>query len=146
MISQDVGATVAYAEEGDTYMPQQAAQRPEPLVQALQRGALAFAKAWQGSVLAGTAIRPQQAIAPFLHLTGQPTKQQAALLGDLTVEDGGVYPLAAPGALCSYLRHPARARHDLAQARWKIGFLKRLLPWPLPYGRLYLAAKNQTER
>lgn len=146
MISQDVGATVAYAEEGDTYMPQQAAQRPEPLVQALQRGALAFAKAWQGSVLAGTAIRPQQAIAPFLHLTGQPTKQQAALLGDLTVEDGGVYPLAAPGSLRSYLRHPARARHDLAQARWKIGFLKRLLPWPLPYGRLYLAAKNQTER
>lgn len=146
MISQDVGATVAYAEEGDTYMPQQAAQKPEPLVQALQCGALAFAKAWKGSVLADTVICPQQAIAPFLRLIGQPTAQEAALLGGLTVEDGGVYPLAAPAALRSYLRHPSHARRDLAQARWKIGFLKRLLPWPLPYDKWYLAAKNKTER
>lgn len=146
MISQDTGATVGYAEQNGMVLPRQAAHEPEALIQALQYGALTFAKAWQASVLAGVAIRPQQAIAPFLRLTGRPTQQQAALLGDLRVEDGGVYPLAAPGPLRGYLRHPARARRDLAQARWKIGFLKRLLPWPLPYDTLYLAAKNQTER
>lgn len=71
-----------------------------------------------------------------------PTALQLALLGNLTVEDGGVYPLAAPQSVGHYLIHPGEAKRDFAAARWKIGYLKRLAPLPLPYGRLYLTFKK----
>ena len=61
---------------------------------------------------------------------------------DLTVEDGGTYPLAAPQHTAHYLTHPRQARRDFAEARWKIGFLQRAVPLPLPYGKLYLKLKK----
>ena len=89
-------------------------------------------------------IPPAAAIAPFLRLVGQPTAGETALLGDLTVEDGGVYPLAAPRKAGYYLTHARQARRDFSAARWKIGFLKRLAPLPLPYDRLYARLKNKS--
>ena len=75
-------------------------------------------------------------------LVGQPTAGETALLGDLTVEDGGVYPLATPRKVGYYLTHANQAKQDLSVARWKIGFLKRLAPLPLPYDRLYAKMKK----
>lgn len=77
-----------------------------------------------------------------LRLVESPTALQAKLLGDLTVEDGGIYPLAAPRSMGYYLTHPAAAGCDLGTARWKIGFLKRLAPLPLPYGKIYQKLKK----
>ena len=71
-----------------------------------------------------------------------PTALQLKLLGNLAVEDGGTYPLAAPDSVGHYLTHPAEAKRDFAEARWKIGFLQRLAPLPLPYGKLYLKFKK----
>jgi len=101
-----------------------------------------FAAAWRDSVLNGQPIPPQRAIAPFLRLVESPTALQLDLLGDLTVEDGGTYPLAAPQHTAHYLTHPRQARRDFAEARWKIGFLQRAVPLPLPYGKLYLKLKK----
>ena len=112
------------------------------LLDALQKGILRFAQDWQKSFLQTLAIPPQTAIAPFLRLVGQPTAGETALLGDLTVEDGGVYPLAAPRKVGYYLTHANQAKQDLSAARWKIGFLKRLAPLPLPYDRLYAKMKK----
>lgn len=77
-----------------------------------------------------------------MQLVESPTALQVKLLGDLTVEDGGVYPLAAPESAAHYLAHPRDVKRDLAEARWKIGFLKRLAPLPLPYGKIYLKLKK----
>ena len=60
----------------------------------------------------------------------------------VSVEDGGVYPLAAPRKVGYYLTHANKAKQDLSAARWKIGFLKRLAPLPLPYDRLYAKMKK----
>ena len=62
---------------------------------------------------------------------------------DLTVEDGGVWPLAAPQPWRAYLRAPRRFAQDLAAARWKTAFLRRALRLPLPYGRVYAALKTR---
>ena len=123
LLSQDVGATLGYcAEKGGIVRVRTAA--------------------WRDSVLNGQPIPPQRAIAPFLRLVESPTALQLDLLGDLTVEDGGTYPLAAPQHTAHYLTHPRQARRDFAEARWKIGFLQRAVPLPLPYGKLYLKLKK----
>ena len=142
LISEDVGATLGYTQTDKTITVQQASQPPTPLLDALQKGILRFAQDWQKSFLQTLAIPPQAAISPFLRLVGQPTAGETALLGDLTVEDGGVYPLAAPRKVGYYLTHANQAKQDLSAARWKIGFLKRLAPLPLPYDRLYAKMKK----
>lgn len=142
LISEDVGATLGYTQTDKTITVQQASQPPTPLLDALQKGILRFAQDWQKSFLQALAIPPQTAISPFLRLVGQPTAGETALLGDLTVEDGGVYPLATPRKVGYYLTHANQAKQDLSVARWKIGFLKRLAPLPLPYDRLYAKMKK----
>ena len=144
LISEDVGATLGYTQTARGVTVQQAPQQPTALLAALQQGALRFAKAWQTSFLQTLTIPPAAAIAPFLRLVGQPTAGETALLGDLTVEDGGIYPLAAPQKMGYYLTHASRAKQDFSAARWKIGFLKRLAPLPLPYDRLYAKLKNKS--
>lgn len=142
LLSQDVGATVGYKTEDTAVKAVTVDQPTEPLLAEIQHGVRCFAAAWRDSVLKAQPIPPEQAIAPFLQLVESPTALQAKLLGALTVEDGGTYPLADPEPLGRYLLHPGRAKQDLAAARWKIGFLKRLLPLPLPYGKLYLTFKK----
>lgn len=142
LISQDIGAAKGYAAGINRITVCREELTPEPVLADIQRGALAFAKAWQTSVLAPVIPEPALSIAPFLHLLAKPSKTQTRLLGDLTVEDGGVYPLAKPQPLAMYLLHPAQMKRDLAESRWKIGFLRRLLPGALPYDRLYLAMKK----
>lgn len=144
LISEDVGATLGYTQTAQGVTVQQTPQQPTALLAALQQGALRFAKAWQASFLQTLTIPPTAAIAPFLRLVGQPTAGETALLGDLTVEDGGTYPLAAPQKIGYYLTHASRAKQDFSAARWKIGFLKRLAPLPLPYDRLYAKFKNKS--
>ena len=144
LISEDVGATLGYTQTAQDITVRQAPQQPTALLAALQQGALRFAESWQTSFLQALTIPPAAAIAPFLRLVGQPSAGETALLGDLTVEDGGVYPLAAPRKAGYYLTHARQAGRDFSAARWKIGFLKRLTPLPLPYDRLYARLKNKS--
>lgn len=142
LISEDVGATLGYRAAEDKIEAVAASQPVAPLLAGIQQGVRNFAAVWQDSVLHDWPIPPEQAIAPFLQLVESPTALQVKLLGDLTVEDGGVYPLAAPESAAHYLAHPRDVKRDLAEARWKIGFLKRLAPLPLPYGKIYLKLKK----
>lgn len=87
-----------------------ARQPAEPRIAQIQSGVRRFAAAWRDSVLNGQPIPPQRAIAPFLRLVESPTAIQLDLLGDLTVEDGGTYPLAAPQHTAHYLTHPRQAK------------------------------------
>lgn len=142
LISQECGTAAGYRQDADGVKPVMAEPIPGPGVAAFRRGAIHFAKVWQDSVLTHLNLPPEVAIAPFLRLMDAPTMAETTLLGDIQVEDGGRWPLAAPRTFGDYLRKPGRAKADFRAARWKVGFLKRLLPLPLPYGALYRAAKK----
>lgn len=138
LISQECGTVCGYrrGEQGVAAMLDEAIKGPA--VTEYQRGALDFAAAWQGSVLAEMGIAPQDAIRLFMTLIDDPTPAEAGLLGNILVEDGGTWPLAAAASLW----RPKKAAASFAEARWKVGFLRRLLPLPLPYGALYRALKQ----
>ena len=142
MISQEIGPSTGYIRTQEGFTVIHPSQKKEPVILQMQQGALAFAREWQQSVLKEWDLPPSLAIEPFLQLVAAPGKDQLSLLGDLSVEDGGVYPLAAPKHLVWYLLHPRELKKDFSLARWKIGFLARLLRLPLPYDRLYLALKK----
>ena len=95
LISEDVGATLGYRAAEDKIEAVAASQPAAPLLAGIQQGVRNFAAAWRDSVLHDWPIPPEQAIAPFLQLVESPTALQVKLLGDLTVEDGGVYQLNA---------------------------------------------------
>lgn len=145
-LSQDVGATIGYISDGGTVTVQHAEQTGEPKIDAVQRGVRSFAEAWGQSVLADLCIPGNMAIQPFLGLIGHPTRQQVTWLGPIQIEDGALYRLAAPKTLLQYLFHPRALKKDLSEARWKIGFLKKLVPVPFPHDRLYLKMKSERER
>lgn len=142
MISEEAGSTTKYEQRDGELEAVRDAQPKEASVEAMQRGACAFARDWQNSLLQAVTIPPELAIEPFLTLVAKPDQAQLSLLGGLSVEDGGIYPLANPRKLSEYFSHPSMLKRDLAEARWKIGFLARLLPLPFPYDKLYLSMRK----
>ena len=146
LISEPVGATLGYALTPDGPQPQLDSASPPAALLSVQQGALHFVRAWAASPHRGTALGPDAAIEPFLAMARRPRRQEAACFGDFTFEDGVRFRLAAPRPAGEYLRHPAQLGRDLADARWKVGFLKRLLRLPLPYDTLYALLKTLRDR
>ncbi|MGN0974533.1 MAG: hypothetical protein ACI4OL_00920, partial [Gemmiger sp.] len=120
-LSEPCGTVSGYRELDGTVQPLIAAVNRVPdELKELRRGA------WSYAVTAGEIECPsEQVIAPFLKMIRCPLIQDVCLLGDLCVEDGDYYPLAPAG--------PGKLR----AARWKTGYLKRLVKLPLPYDKLY---------
>ncbi len=88
-------------------------------------------------------FRRKPASQRFLQMVQAPRMQEVRTLGEITVEDGGSWKLAAPASWGAYLHAPAQLKRDLAQARWKPAFLQRLFGVPLPYGKVYAALKHK---
>jgi len=151
LLSEPCGPTVGYQENqqtgkievrcGDSHL----SKIQKQILSALRGEALRFAEEWKKSILFSAELSPQEAIEPFLALAEHPRPTDARILGNLSVEDGGVYPLAAPEPWPVYCRNPERFWQDFRDSRWKVGFLKRLLPLPLPYGWAYQCSKRSRE-
>lgn len=140
MISECCGATLGYRLQGDAVVPVLEQAEIPACIPAVQAGAEQYQAMRRTSLLAGQEIlSPERA---FLALVRAPRLEDATTLGEMTVEDGGVYPLASPAGLGFYLFHPRQLAADFAQARWKTAFLRRLLLLPLPYDKLYEMLKR----
>ncbi len=146
LISEPCGATVGYAWQRGAVQALMGPYEPSDVVKTVQQAALDFAADWQAGPWADMGLPAGYAAGAFLELVRAPRLTEAAQLGDLTVEDGGTWPLAAPKAGRHYLRHPKDLGRDLRTARWKTAFLRRALRLPLPYDRLYAAMSAQRRR
>lgn len=141
LLSEPCGATVGYRAEGQTVVPLLEEQAAESCIDAAQKGAILYNTMRRASPLEKQEIaQPQSA---FLEMIRAPRPAEAEILGDLMVEDGGIYPLADPRGWGHYFSHPKHLMADFAQARWKTAFLRRLLRLPLPYDALYAAMKKK---
>lgn len=146
LISEPCGATVGYVRDKGEIRVLLGPDQPSDVVKDIQQAALRFVADWQAGPWSGVQLPAEYAAGAFLELIRAPRTEDAALLGDLTVEDGGTWPLAAPRAGRYYLQHPKDFCRDLRTARWKTAFLRRALHLPLPYDRLYTAMSARRRR
>lgn len=137
LISEPCGATIGYRLDTQTgdICPLAGEAVEAAQIALCQQGCMAFAEGWGKEAICA----PEQG---FLSLVRAPRLRDATALGALTVEDGAEYSLAAPQRLGHYLLHPRDIAGDLAAARWKTAFLKRLCRLPLPYDKLYAKLKQ----
>lgn len=148
LISDPAGPTNSYAETAGAVRPVFGPALPDSAgaVAAVQAGIRAFAESWRAGPWAALALPCDAPADAWLDFVRAPRADEADALGELHVEDGGTWPLAAPRSLGFYAAHPRALARDLAAARWKTGFLTRLFRLPLPYGALYERAKSRAER
>lgn len=145
LLSEPCGSTVGYHAQAGQMVPEigQAGADNRAITAPLWQGMRAFVQRWQAGPLREVQIPPQTCIAAFLQMVQAPRMQEVRTLGEITVEDGGSWKLAAPASWGTYLHAPAQLKRDLAQARWKPAFLQRLFGVPLPYGKVYAALKHK---
>lgn len=118
-------------------------EREAALVGAIQDGAIAFVRDVHEAGYLDDAPFSSTFAFSYIAQTGRrPSKGDLAMFGDFRFMGERVDRLAQPRPLVSYVLHPNRLKSDLGYARWKIGFLKRLLKLPLPYTRIYGALRR----
>ena len=147
LLSEPCGSTVGYHAQAGQMVPEigKAGADNRAITAPLWQGMRAFVQRWQAGPLREVQIPPQTCIAAFLQMVQAPRMQEVRTLGEITVEDGGSWKLAAPASWGAYLHAPAQLKRDLAQARWKPAFLQRLFGVPLPYGKVYAALKHKSK-
>lgn len=146
LISEPCGATVGYEEKnGRTEAVLEKAQAEERIL-CLQQAALEFAHAWRTGSSWGQPLPVKMVTEAYLSLVRDPLTADAETLGELSVEDGDTWFLAAPQPFGMYAKHPKQLAEDLRRSRWKNAFLKRALRLPLPYARLYEMLKSKHGR
>lgn len=143
LFSAPHGTTIGYKEydgavhpilgvyDGAEYLTGQHAQKA-------REGALRFVADWK-DLFAGIGTYPliscDAAIASISKLGEKPTLAEASFFGDWCMEtDGKLLYAARPRMLPGYLRNPRAFIDELAEAPWKIGFMRRLFRASLPYG------------
>lgn len=111
-------------------------------VKTLQEGAMMFVRDAMGSVLAYSNFSARAAFHNIYRLGMRPTGSEARLFGNMEFSDGQAICLAKPRPMHFYMLYPKALPADFYKSRWKIGFMKRLLKLPLPYGKMYEALKK----
>lgn len=108
------------------------------LVAAIQDGAIAFVRDLCESGYLDQVPFSSTFAFSYIAQTGRhPSKRDLAMFGGFRFMEERVDRLAQPEPLVSYAMHPKRLKNDLGYARWKIGFLKKLVKLPLPYTKIY---------
>lgn len=78
----------------------------------------------------------------FEAILTRPNKKEVSMFGEMLFFDTALRPLASPKPFTHYLIHPQNAYRDLLNSGWGIGFLKKLLPLPLPYASILRVLKK----
>lgn len=88
----------------------------------------------------GLTIAPQKALSNMDRLGNSPSLEEARFFGNWAMEsDGEIVYAARPRHMAWYMSHPKALTRDFEHTPWKVGFLKRLLRLPLPYGDIWTA-------
>lgn len=77
----------------------------------------------------------QLAFSAMMRLGNHPEIQELKTIGDLNFFDNKIMQLAHPPRFGFF--NPKLIKEDFASSTWKIGYLKRLLRFPLPYVWIY---------
>ena len=114
-------------------------------IETLQEGAMMFVRDAADSVLMHFEFSAKVVFNNIYRVGMNPSQSEIRMFGDMKFSDGQTVYLAKPGPIGFYLRHPKTLITDFYNSRWKVGFMKRLLKLPLPYGKIYDMLKKIQE-
>lgn len=103
----------------------------------VQKGALAFIKAIQQSIIRDIITCSPDEYSYAIHELGNnPTYQDAKTLGALLFYDNDIAKLSNFDSRTKYLFHPKMMFKKFTRSQWKIAFLKQLFVIKLPYEKI----------
>lgn len=128
------GTTIKYDDNGNAVLAdfEYEGTDTKKKVESIQRNALMFLKEFKeiGDYLENDSDIYSER---FLNVFKRPSMDQARYIGELQNWDGKWVPLAKPEKLFRYIINIKSLKADLIQCPWKIGFLKQLFKFSLPY-------------
>lgn len=135
LVAETVGTTLGYRSTEHGMVPELGKNEyVDPAIIRMQEGALQFVKDIEKSPISRLNINPKTVSKGFERLAGKPKKIDYVYFGNILYDD---VPLAKPRKWRHYFLHFKDFKADLMYAPWRIGFLYRLFPIPLPYGKIY---------
>ena len=77
-----------------------------------------------------------------------PLTEDLKMIGNVRVirEAGNIQYFAKPKGVFQYIFHPKEIIEDIDNCGWRIGFIKRLLKIPFPYGKAYFMLRKFAKR
>lgn len=106
-------------------------------VELIQNGAIDFVNDFKNSILSTYDFTNQTAYKRIYMVGTKPTKNDIQMFGDFRFFEEQIDYLARPQKLIKYVFHLKKLKHDLFLSRWKIGFMKKILKFNLPYKKIY---------
>lgn len=109
----------------------------------IREAALIFSKEMAKSPLRNKLVNsPETALKNIFRAGCAPSREIADYFGEFYFFDAGSHLLAAPKRISDYIAGRGNIKHDFVISRWKIGFMKRLFLFPLPYKNIYCWIKK----
>lgn len=89
------------------------------------------------------ALSGRDAYLPIYSFGVKPYYDDISKFDDFRYFSEGIYHLVGYKGLVYYIVHPRALKDDLYNARWKIGFLKKMIKLNIPYYKLYIKLKGK---
>ncbi|MHC3376676.1 HAD family hydrolase [Ligilactobacillus equi] len=108
-------------------------------VRAVQEGALRFIETIKkNNFLSKEYFTPDELYSGLRNTGQRPTRKDIQMFADFNFYDEGEdVKLANPKGLAFYIFHLGNLKNDFLSSRWKVGFLKRMFKFNLPYENIY---------
>lgn len=131
MLFAQVGTTIGYKQDGDKTKPiyNECEMNDFSLIGEFQKGALKFIKDYTGEFPDYWNVNREEAVLGYSSMAFAPSLRQAKAFADLPYEEGGIKHMALSQGWKYYLTHPKQLLGDYAQAKWKEGFIKQIMPF-----------------
>lgn len=127
----------------------QSIENEKEVLTAIQDSAIEFVKnICSDEMLHDETVTPEQSFSTLTGFATKPTDEAREFFGNLRFKagDSKYHYLARPEKLSYYMTHRSRLKSDMRYTGWRVGFVRRLMPLPLPYDEIYFSIRKLAKK